>query len=181
MSKSGAAARYALALFELAQEANALDAVEEGMSRLEEALKVSDDFARVAQSPLVPADEKSAALSAVAKVVGAPELAQRFVAVLAENRRGSELGRTITEFKALCADARGALRATATVAADLGEAEIKRLTDALKESLGREVEIDVNVDPSILSGLRVQVGSTLVDASLRSKLDALKSTMTKGA
>ena len=173
--------RYARALFELAQEAKALDEVERGLSQIEAALKASPEFAHAAQSPLIPADQKAAALSAVAKALGAPDLAQRFVSVLAENRRGGDLARTITEFRALCAAERGALRATATVAAELTDAETKLLAGALRESLGRDVEIEVDIDPSILSGLRLKVGSTLVDASLRSKLDALKSTMTKGA
>lgn len=172
-----AAERYAEALFELAAEAKAVEAVEADLAQLEEMLRESADLKRVAMSPLYEADEKAAALTAVADKAGFNELTRKFLGMAAKNRRARELPDIIAAFAALAAAARGAVRANAVTATELSDADMKALKASLKKALGRDVEIDAKVDPSLIAGLKVMVGSRLFDSSLKSRLQGLRAAM----
>ncbi len=172
-----AAERYAEALFELAAEAKTVESVEADLVQLKEMLRESADLKRVAMSPLYEAEEKAAALTAVAEKAGFNELTRKFLDMAAKNRRARELSDIIAAFAALAAAARGAVRANAVTATELTDADMEALKESLKKALGRDVEIDAKVDPSLIAGLKVMVGSRLFDSSLKSRLQGLRAAM----
>jgi F-type H+-transporting ATPase subunit delta len=167
-------ARYALALFNLALETGALDAVEADLKSLKAALEESADLRRVLQSPGFTAEDKGKALIAIGAAAQFNKTTQNFLGLLAANRRASALSAVIAGFERLSAAHRGVVAAEVTTAIKLTAAQAKGVQAALAQALGQEPEITTRVDPSILGGLKVKVGSRLFDASLRSKLDSLK-------
>lgn len=167
-------ARYAQALFELAQAQGALAAVEGDLATLKAAREESAELRRFLASPVFNAEQKAKVLAAVAQKVGAHALTLKFLGLLAANNRASALPAVVAAFQRLAADRRGAIAAEVTTAIALTAAQVKGVASALRQALGKDPEITTRVDPAILGGMRVRVGSRLFDASLKSKLDSLK-------
>ena len=167
-------ARYAHALFELAQAQGALAAVEGDLATLKAAREESAELRRFLASPVFNAEQKAKVLAAVARKVGAHALTLKFLGLLAANNRASALPAVVAAFQRLAADKRGAIAAEVTTAIALTAAQVKGVASALRQALGKDPEITTRVDPAILGGMRVRVGSRLFDASLKSKLDSLK-------
>ncbi|WP_306015195.1 F0F1 ATP synthase subunit delta [Oceanicaulis sp. MMSF_3324] len=175
MSEAGE--RYARALFDLAEEAGAAEAVEKDVDALGAVLADSDDLRDALTSPLYGAAEKSSVLSALAEKLGAQDLTKKFIAVAAHNGRASDITDMLRAFKVLAALKRGATSAVVTTADELTATQLKELTAALKTALGQDVDIRTQVRPDILGGLIVKVGSRMFDSSLRTKLEGLRNTM----
>jgi F-type H+-transporting ATPase subunit delta len=167
-------APYARALFDLAVEEAALDAIEADLSALKGLMGESEDLRRLLVSPKFPAEDKAKGLAALAARAGFQKTTEKFLGLLAANRRTSALSAIIAAFQRLAADRRGLVAAQVVTAIPLTDAQTRGLTAALRQALGKEPQIDAVVDPSILGGLKVRVGSRLYDASLKSKLDTLK-------
>lgn len=167
-------ARYARALFDLALETKALDAIDADLKSLKAARETSADLRRVLASPGYTAEDKGKALVAIGQKAGFNQSTLNFLGVLAANRRASALPAVIASFEQLSAAHRGVVAAEVTSALKLTAAQTKGIKAALTQALGKDPEITTRVDPSILGGLKVKVGSRLFDASLRTKLDSLK-------
>jgi F-type H+-transporting ATPase subunit delta len=176
-AEGGLAGRYANALFELAQEQKAVDAVSADLASLRKALETSPDLTRLVRSPVFSADDHARALKAVLEKMGAGALATKFVLLLAEKRRLFVLTQAIAAYEHLVAKSRGETEAEVTAARALSEGEISELKAALKSKLGKEPRLHTKVDPSLLGGLVVKVGSRMIDSSLRTKLDGLRAAM----
>ncbi|MFL5297353.1 MAG: F0F1 ATP synthase subunit delta [Phenylobacterium sp.] len=166
--------RYAQALFDLAVEQNAVAAVEADLKSLKTALAESRDLHVLVASPKFGAEAKGAALTAIAQKAQFNATTVKFLGLLAANGRASLLPSVITSFQTMAAKARGAVSAQVTTALPLSAAQSKGLAAALRQALGKDPEIETRVDPAILGGIKVQVGSRLFDASLKSRLDSLK-------
>jgi F-type H+-transporting ATPase subunit delta len=171
---SNVGGRYAQALFDLANEQKQVAAVEADLKSLKAAIADSRDLRVLLGSPKFSADEKGGALTAIAKKAKFSTATTKFLGLLAANGRASELSSAIVGFEALAAKARGAISAQVTTAVPLSAAQAKGVAAALRQTLGKDPEISTRVDPAILGGIKVQVGSRLFDASLKSKLDSLK-------
>jgi F-type H+-transporting ATPase subunit delta len=167
-------ARYAQALFELADEAGVLAAVEADLKGFRALIGVSADFRRMATSPTISSEDKGKALAAIAEQGKAHALTRNILGLLAANGRVSVLPALATAFEKLAAARRGAVAAEVTSAIKLTAAQQKSIAAALKQAFGKDPEITTTVDPAILGGLKVKVGSRLYDASLKSRLDQLK-------
>ncbi len=174
---SGVAARYATALFELALDADALAATEGDLDRFAGLLAESDDLKRLVRSPAFSADEQLRAISAVLDKAGIGGLVANLIKVTAGNRRLFALPDVIAAFKRLAADQRGEIAAAVTSAEPLAEKQVDSLKAALKEALGKDVTLEARVDPSLIGGLIVKVGSRMIDGSLRTKLNGLRLAM----
>ena len=170
---TGLSGRYARALFELAVGGKALGAVEASLATLTEALAESADLKSLIGSALVGRGAAGAAIAGVADGLGVDGLTKNFLGVLAANRRLSLLPAVIRDFAALNAARKGEVTATVTAAHKLTAAQQKALAAKLKAGIGRDVALNVNVDPAILGGLMVRVGSRLIDSSLKTRLDML--------
>ena len=170
---SGIAGRYASALFELASEANAIDEVGAALDSFAAMLDASPDLDRLVRSPVFGADEQVAALGAVLKKAKITGLAANFLSLVASKRRLFLVRSMISGFRALVAEKRGIVAAEVTVAVPLTEANRKAVLAALATKAGGEVALTEKVDPSILGGLVVKMGSRMIDASLRTKLNAM--------
>lgn len=174
---SGMAGRYASALFELASEAGQVDKVSTDLDRFKALIDGSEDLARLVKSPVFSAEDQAKAVGAVlirSKIDG---LAGNMIKVVAANRRLFAVESVISGYKALVAASRGEVTAEVTVAYPLSAKNEKALTEALKAALGKQPKMDVKVDPAILGGLIVKVGSRMIDTSLRTKLNSIKSAM----
>lgn len=169
--------RYATALFELAQESNSVAAVSADLDSFAGMLDGSDDLNRLVRSPVFGAGDQIAALDAIFVKVGIKSVAANFIKLAAKNRRLFAVRDMITAFRALAAQARGEVAAEVVSAEKLTADQVKRLKAELKASVGSDVELSQVVDPSILGGLIVKVGSRMVDNSLRTKLQNLKFAM----
>ena len=167
-------ARYAQALFDLALETKALDAVEADLKSLKAAREESADLRRVLESPGYTAEDKGKVLTAIGAKAKFNPTTQNFLGVLAANRRASALPAVSAACERLSAAHRGVGAAEVSSAIKLTAAQAKGIQAALAQALGKEPEITTRVDPAILGGLKVKVGSRLFDASLRTKLDSLK-------
>ena len=166
--------RYARALFDLAKEQNAVGPIEADLKSLKTALHESADLRRLIASPAFGADDKAKGLLAIADKAKFHATTKKFLGLLAENRRTSQLIHVITAFETLSADYRGVVSAEVVTALPLSAAQSKGVAAALRSALGKDPEISTRVDPSILGGIKILVGSRLFDASLKSKLDSLK-------
>jgi len=174
---SGMAGRYATALFELALESKAVDQVQSDLKAFDALIVSSGDLARLVRSPAFSAEEQTKALSAVLDKAGLTGIAANFLKVVSSNRRLFAVQDMIRGFNALVAAHKGETSAQVTVAEPLNDARMNDIRDALKQVTGKDVRIDVTVDPSIIGGLRVKLGSRMVDASLRTKLNSIKIAM----
>lgn len=171
---SNVAGRYAQALFDLASEQKQIPAVEADLKSLKAAIADSADLRMLLASPKFSAEDKGRALAAIAKKAKYGATTQKFLGLLAANGRASVLAEAIVAFQRLAADARGAVSAEVVTAVPLTSAQSKGVAAALRQALGKDPEISTRVDPALLGGIKVKVGSRLFDASLRSKLDSLK-------
>jgi F-type H+-transporting ATPase subunit delta len=171
------AGRYATALFDLALEANAIEAVKADLDRFDALLAESADLTRLVRSPVFSADEQLQALSAVLERAGIRGLAANFFKLAASNRRLFAVRDMVKAFRALVARHKGEATAEVTVAEALKDQHVDALRAALKSVTGMDVDLDVKVDPAILGGLVVKLGSRMVDSSLRTKLNAIKHAM----
>jgi len=174
---SGMAGRYATALFELAQEAKSVDAVKGDLDRFSALLNESADLVRLVRSPVYTADEQTKAIEAVLAKAKIGGLAGKFISTVASNRRLFAVGQMISGFNTLVAKARGETRAEVTVAEKLDEKHLAAVKEAIAASGRKNVELDVKIDPSILGGLKVKIGSRMIDASLKTKLNSIRNAM----
>jgi F-type H+-transporting ATPase subunit delta len=174
---SGMAGRYATALFELALEEKALDAAKADLERFDALIGESADLARLVRSPVFTADEQARALAAVLDKAEIGGIAAKFLKVVASKRRLFAVRQMIRGFRRLVAHHKGEVTADVTLAEPANEAHLALIRSALKSITQKDVEIDVKVDPSIIGGLIVKLGSRMVDSSLRTKLNALKHAM----
>lgn len=171
---SNVGARYAQALFDLATDQKQVAAVEADLNALKAALADSKDFRTLLYSPTFSAEDKGKGLVAVGAKAKFNMTTLKFLGLLASNGRAAALPAVIDGYARLSAAARGAISAEVTTAVALTAAQAKGVQAALRQSLGKDPEITTRVDPAILGGIKVKVGSRLFDASLRSKLDSLK-------
>jgi len=171
---SGVAARYATALFDLGVEEKSLDKIEAELSEFTNILSDSTDLQRLVKSPVFSADEQLGALSKIFDKAGFTGSGANLIKVAAKNRRLFAVPGMISAFHRLAAAHRGEVSADVVSAQKLDKTQIDDLKKALKESLGKDVTLNVRVDPSILGGLTVKVGSKMIDTSLRTKLNSLK-------
>lgn len=172
------AGRYASALFDLASEQKQLAAVEQDMARLAGLLETSEDLRRMVRSPVFSADEQGRAIAGVGEKAGLSPLGVNFLKLLARNRRLFAVGDIIKAFRQITARHRGEIDADVISAHPLSEAQRNALVDTLKASAGgKNVKIHTHVDPALLGGLVVKMGSRMIDSSLRTKLDNLKTRM----
>jgi F-type H+-transporting ATPase subunit delta len=176
-AEGGLAGRYANAVFELAQDQGAVDAVSADLASLRRAMEASPDLHRLVRSPVFSAEDQARALKAILEQMGANALSVKFILLLAEKRRLSALTQIITAYEHLVAVSRGETEAEVTAARALSEAEITELKSVLKSRLGKEPRLHSKVDPTLLGGLVVKVGSRMIDSSLRTKLDGLRAAM----
>ena len=174
---SGVAGRYATALFDLARESNTIDALKADLDRFDALIAGSDDLLRLVRSPVFSADEQLQALTAVLERAAIAGLAERFLKLVAANRRLFAVRDMVKAFGALVADHKGEATAEVTVAEQLKDEHVAALRAALKAVTGKDVDLAVKVDPAILGGLVVKVGSRMVDTSLRTKLNAIRHAM----
>jgi F-type H+-transporting ATPase subunit delta len=171
------AGRYARALFDLAQEQGSLAAVESSMAALGQALTSSDELKALVASPVVSRADAGRAIAAVAASMKLDPLTGNFLGVLAKNRRLAKLGDVVRAFAEMTASHRGEATADVTSAHPLSSDQVSALKAKLKSRLGRDVSVNLTVDPAILGGLIVKVGSRLVDSSIRTRLNTLANAM----
>jgi len=169
--------RYASALFQLARDQNQLTAVEASLGTVAQALIESADLKALTTSPLVSREAAGKAIAAVASTLGLDPLSKNFLGVLAENRRLGSLPAIIRDFKQLAARHRGETSAEVISAHPLDDGQVASLKTRLKSMVGSEVAVDMKVDPSILGGLIVRLGSRQIDGSIRTKLNTLATAM----
>ena len=166
--------RYALALLELAEESKSLKKIEKDVKTLKAAFTTSPDLLSFADSPVHALADKVAALTAVAKTAKLSKLMVQFVGTVAENRRAGEIPAILSSFEDMLAQRKGSSVAKVTSAQKLTPAQLTSLKSNLKKSLGRPVEVETSIDPDLLGGFIVRVGSQLYDSSLKTKLADLK-------
>lgn len=172
------AGRYASALFDLANEERKLVEVEEEMNRVQQMLETSPDLVRMVRSPVFSADEQGKAIAAIAAKASLAPLTSNFLKLLARNRRLFALSDILAAFRGIVARHRGEITADVTSAHPLTEAQMTALSDTLTGTAGgKKVQINTKVDPSLLGGLIVKMGSRMIDSSLKTKLNSLKMRM----
>nr|WP_210328887.1 F0F1 ATP synthase subunit delta [Mesorhizobium amorphae] len=171
---SGVAERYAGSLFELAQQANSVAKVEADLNSFEAMLNGSDDLMRLIKSPVFSSEDQAKAIAAIADKAGITGLTGNFLRVVAKNRRLFAVPGMIKAFRQIAAEHRGEAAAEVTSAHELTAAQQTELKAALKSVAGKDVAITVTVDPSLLGGLVVKMGSRQIDTSLKTKLNSLK-------
>jgi F-type H+-transporting ATPase subunit delta len=174
---AGIAGRYATALFDLARETGALDTTADELKALETLLRESDDLARLVRSPVFSASEQIAAVDEIGKQASMSALTSNFLKLLAKNRRLFVLTAIVKAFRKLLADHRNEVTAEVTSAVALTEDQADELRASLKAKTGRNIDLDAHVDPALIGGLVVKIGSRMVDSSIRTKLNNLKFAM----
>lgn len=174
---SGAAGRYATALFELARDANAVDAVKADLDRFSAMIAESDDLKRLVRSPVFASEAQERAIAALLAKAGITGLSANFFKTVAANRRLFTVEAILRDFALLVAAYKGEVTAEVTVAQPLSDSHAATLKQALDALTGKDVKLAVEVDPSLLGGLKVKVGSKLVDASLKTKLNSIRTAM----
>jgi len=174
---AGLADRYATALFELAEDDKALAELENDVGRFATLHDQSDDLRAFIRSPIYTAEEQVRGIGAVLDQAGIGGLTGNFFKVIAQNRRLFAVPAIIAAFRRLLAQKRGEVAAEVTSAEPLSETHVASLKEALKAALGKEVTLDMRVDPSLIGGLIVKVGSRMIDSSLKTKLSSLKLAM----
>lgn len=177
---SGIAGRYATALFELASEGKALDKVDAALDSFLGLLDGSEDLQRLIANPVFTAEEQVSAITALLKKAKIDGLAANFLSLVASKRRLFLVRPMIAAFKALLADKNGVVAAEVTVAAPLSAPNREAVLAALEGQVGGKIALTEKVDPSIIGGLVVKMGSKMIDASLKTKLNAMKLAMIAG-
>jgi F-type H+-transporting ATPase subunit delta len=174
---AGVAARYAAALFDLAQEARAIDAVKTDLERFDALIAQTPDLDRLVRSPVFSSEDQLRALAPILERSGIGGLAAQFIKLSAANRRLFAIRDMVRAYRELVAREKGEATANVTVAEELKPEYLTALRAALTAVSGKEVDLDVKIDPAIIGGLVVKLGSRMVDASLRTKLNAMKHAM----
>ncbi len=174
---SGLAARYATALFALAEEAGVLERVGEDLARADAAIAGTAALRRILRDPTVSRGALVELMGELARGMGLHELVAKFLGLLAQKRRLFALPWIRERFEAMLMAHRGESRAEVVTALPLEEGQLRRLQEAIERHAGRRVRLDVRVDPELLGGLVVQIGSRRIDASLRTKLRNLELAM----
>lgn len=178
--ETGVAPRYALALFELADEAKQLDEVADDLRGIDAAIAENDDLQRLVRSPVISRAASGAAMAALLETAKATELTRNFVGLVAANRRLFALRAMIQAYLNEFAARRGEVTAEVASAIKLTKKQTDAIAKGLEQAVGAKVAVNVEVDPSLIGGLVVKVGSRMVDSSLKTKLDKMKLAM-KGA
>lgn len=179
-STSGLAGRYAGALFDLAKDQSVLDGVQADLSSFKGLLAESADLTRLIESPAISKEDQVKALTAVAEKAGALELTTKFLGLLASKRRAFALPQIIDAYAAMLSDEKGEVKADLVSAVELSKDQTDAVRDKISKSVGKTVTMTSSVDPGLLGGLVVRVGSRMIDASLKTKLHQLELAM-KGA
>jgi F-type H+-transporting ATPase subunit delta len=174
---SGLAERYAAALFDIADERRTLDEVASDLRQFRTMLAESVDLSRLVKSPILTRGEQGKAISALAERAGFAPLVRDFLAVVAKNRRLFAVPAMIEAFLARLAERRGEVTAEVIAAQPLSETQLALLNDQLRRSVGRRVSVEPRVDPGLIGGMIVKVGSRMVDGSIKSKLQRLQLAM----
>nr|WP_302053952.1 F0F1 ATP synthase subunit delta [Sphingomonas tagetis] len=169
--------RYATALFELAREGGSIETVESSLSTVRQALTDSADFASLTTSPLIGRGDAANGVAAAAKALKLDSLTANFLGVLAQNRRLKELPAIARAFRALAANHRGEVTAEVVSAHPLSNDQVEALKAQLRQRVGRDVNVDLSVDASLLGGLVVKIGSQMIDSSIKTRLNSLAHAM----
>jgi F-type H+-transporting ATPase subunit delta len=169
--------RYATALFELARDSKTLPEVEASLVTVRQALDESADFRALTTSPLIGRDAAARAVDATAGALELDATTTRFLGVLAQNRRLGQLPAIIRDFRRLAAQFRGETTAEVISAHPLDAAQVEALKQQLRTRIGRDVNVDLAVDPSLLGGLVVKIGSQMIDSSIKTRLNSLANAM----
>lgn len=177
---AGLAGRYAAALFDLADAGQELDSVADDLSHLNDLIDGSDDFRRLLQSPVISRDDQGKAIGAIGEKAEWGRLTRNFLGLVAQNRRLFALQGMIGAYHAILSARRGEVTAEVTSATPLSERHLAELNDVLRRSIGAKVAIQSRVDPGLLGGLIVKIGSRMIDSSLKTKLQKLQFAL-KGA
>ena len=175
--RASLAGRYASALFDLARDQKQIDSVGRSLEALNQALADSKDLSELVDSPLVSREEANRAFGALAPQLGLDPITANFLGVLARNGRKNQLRPVIRAFRRLAADHRGETTAEVLTARPLNDDQLAQLRTQLRARAGRDVTIDAQVDPTILGGIVVKLGSQMIDASIRTKLNRLAQAM----
>jgi len=175
--RASLAGRYASALFDLARDQRQIDSVGRSLDALNQALADSKDFSELVTSPLVSREEAGQAFAALAPQLGLDPITTNFIGVLARNGRKGELRSVIRAFRRLTAEHRGETTAEIVTARPLNDDQVGELKQQLRTRAGRDVNLEMTVDPAILGGIVVKLGSQQIDASIRTKLNRLASAM----
>ena len=171
------AARYAQAVFEIAKDEKALPKLEADIDALAAALAASPDFAAMIASPVVTRAEQGAAIAAIAKKMGLTTNMANTLALMAQNRRLFVLPQLVANLRARIAEEKGEVTAEVTSAVALSAAQAKALATSLKAKVGKDVKLNTTVDESLIGGLIVKLGSTMIDTSVKARLAALQNAM----
>jgi F-type H+-transporting ATPase subunit delta len=174
---SGMAGRYATALFELALESNTVDSVRSDLDRFDALVNDVADLERLVRTPVYGAEQQGKALAAVLEKAAIGGIAAKFLKLVTSNRRLFAVREIIRAYRAQVARHNGEVTAQVTVAETLNDAHRTAIHDALRSVTGKDVDLDVKVDPAIIGGLVVKLGSRMVDSSLRTKLNSIKHAM----
>jgi F-type H+-transporting ATPase subunit delta len=174
---TGIAARYAAALFELAKEGKALPTLETDTTALGDALTISPDLAAMVASPVVGREDQARAMAAIAAKMGLSELMSNTIALMASKRRLFVLPQLVADLRARIAAEKGEMTADVVSATKLTAAQAKTLAATLKAKVGKDVKLNATVDESLIGGLIVKLGSTMIDTSVKAKLAALQNAM----
>lgn len=177
ISLTGLAGRYAVALFELAEEEKALDQVADELDGLASLLSESEDLQKITTSPIISRTNQSAAMAAVVKAAGFSKTIENFIGVVTNNRRLDQLGNIINEFNRMLSHHRGEVNASVVTAYKLDKKQLDALSKKLKSMVGSDVKVETEVDETLLGGMVVRVGSRMIDSSLKTKLANLEATM----
>ena len=180
MRPSAAARRYARALFGLAQEASSVPTVRGELERLATLLEATPELRQALFRPLYPVEERSRVLASVCTQLSASELLRHFSAFLIDQRRIVDFDAICQEYARLADEAEGRTKAKVVSASPLSDAQRERLQRALAARTGREVELDVYLDPSLLGGAIASVGTLVIDGSLKTQLAQLRTSLMKG-
>jgi F-type H+-transporting ATPase subunit delta len=176
-SMSGVAGRYAVALFELASESGKTDAVSADLQRFAALIEESDDLKRLVRSPVFTPEQQQAAVGAILDRVGIGGIAGNFIRLVARKRRLFAFPAMTRAFEALLAERKGIVPAEVTVAEPMPDQMLAELKSALRKTAGSEVSLGVKVNPDIIGGMVVKLGHRMIDASLKTKLNALRVAM----
>ncbi len=169
--------RYATALFQLAREEKKIEAVESSLNKLRAAIDQSEDFRTLITSPVLSRGDAEKGIAAAAGSLGLDDVTTKFLGVLATNRRLGQLPMVIRNFRTLAALHRGETTAEVISAHPLDDDQVAQLKDQLRQRIGRDVAVELNVDPTILGGLVVRIGSQMIDSSIRTRLNSLAHAM----
>lgn len=174
---TGIAGRYALAVFDLVKEANGVKALEADVAALEGAMGESADLRALISSPVYSREEQAAAIAAIAKKMKISAVLANTLGLMASNRRLFVLPQLLSGLKAMIAEEKGEVTAEVTAARALTAAQSKKLAETLKARVGKTVKLKTTVDDSLIGGLVVKLGSTMIDTSVKAKLAALQNAM----